>query len=66
MGAFESPSATLSSTDCLVIPEPNVSFFSTSVLNSSQVTARTVVNNQPGELYPACACAASADSLLEP
>lgn len=66
MDAFESPSATLSSTASLVIPEPDASLLSTSVLNFSQVMAWTVVNNQPRELHPACARAASAGSLLEP
>lgn len=67
MDAFESLSATLSSsTASLVIPEPDASLLSTSVLNFSQVMAWTVVNNQPKELHPACACAASAGSLLEP
>lgn len=65
MDAFESPSATLSSTASLVIPEPDASLFRTSVLNFSQVMAWTVVNNQPRELHSACARAASADSLPE-
>lgn len=44
------PSAALSSTASPVIPEAAVSLLSTSVLNFSQVMARTAVNYQPRRL----------------